>query len=216
METSIGLSFDPGQFTTGILNYKQQKKQLKYQKKLQKEMFRREDTAHQRAVADLRAAGLSPTLAAGAGASAGPVVQTQAPEIDLGSMAVKSDTSIDPVALLRMDKDFAKLDAEIDLLKTKRVEAEASTLDHKAGAFKKSVEAERTKYDTGIAKESGQETNPGPLLRTTRNIATTLNAAWRNQAKKIVSVDEVKKRGNERRDKLNKALMGTGYNPKNK
>lgn len=214
MAFDVGLGLDLGSLSSGIMNYKAQKKNLQYQKRLQREIFEREDNAHQRAVKDLRAAGLSPTLAAGAAAQAGAVVKTDAPSLDLGDNG-KMQANADALGLLTMRKNIEKVGLENELLKSKRVEADASTLDHKAGAYKKSVEAERTKYDTGIAKESGQETNPGPLLRTTRNIATTLNAAWRNQAKNVVSVDEVKKKGAERKEKLNKALMGTGYKPKN-
>ncbi len=65
---------------TNDLNYQLQNDELAYQKDLQKIMFAREDNAVQRRVADLKKAGLSPTLAAGSSAGAGSVVSTTAPQ----------------------------------------------------------------------------------------------------------------------------------------
>ena len=62
-------------------NYELQKKQFEYQKDLQQTMFQREDNATQRRTADLQAAGLSKTLAAGNAAQAGPVVKTDVPQM---------------------------------------------------------------------------------------------------------------------------------------
>lgn len=76
---TTGLGFISNAVTNG-LNYKLQKDNLAYQKDLQKIMFSREDNAVQRRVSDLRKAGLSPVLAAGSAASAGPVISTSAPQ----------------------------------------------------------------------------------------------------------------------------------------
>ncbi len=76
---TTGLGFISNAVTNG-LNFKLQKENLAYQKDLQKIMFAREDNAVQRRIADLKSAGLSPTLAAGSAASSGPVISTVAPQ----------------------------------------------------------------------------------------------------------------------------------------
>lgn len=56
-----------------------QKEKLKYDQQLQQQIFNREDTAYQRTIADMRAAGISPLAMQGTNA-AGEAIQTTAPQ----------------------------------------------------------------------------------------------------------------------------------------
>lgn len=64
-------------------NYDLSKEQFDYQKQLNELTMQREDTAFQRQVADLKAAGLSPLMVAGNGAAANPLQSSQAPQFDM-------------------------------------------------------------------------------------------------------------------------------------
>lgn len=115
------------QIKTNDLNYKLQKEQLDYQKNLQHIMFGREDNAVQRRVADLKAAGLSPTLAAGSAASAGPVVSTQAPQKESDLSAYLTLANIQTM-LAEQHKAQTEADIARQSLAQAKIQTQASAL----------------------------------------------------------------------------------------
>lgn len=80
----------------------------RYQKNLQQQIFQREDNAVQRRAADLEAAGLSKTLAAGSAASSGSVVSVDAPQFDAVS---KLSTAMQ---IRKQEADIANVNAQTE------------------------------------------------------------------------------------------------------
>ena len=117
-----------GSFGVGLLNYREQRKMNRWQKRAYKESLAREDTAVQRRAADLRAAGLSPVLAAGQGASTMPPISLNAPEMDVNpsELAAAAMTMMSQEAEISKTKEQEKLNAaQKKLVDAQRLEVNA-------------------------------------------------------------------------------------------
>lgn len=121
-----------------------------YQQKLQNEIFNREDNSIQRRVADLKAAGLSPVLAAGQGAGTGGIVNTRPPETDMQQKAAVA------MQMMLMEKDFAIKDQQIQNM-------QAMLGKIKADSFKSLQDGLIKAHDYKIYKETGTTSNKSGL-----------------------------------------------------
>jgi hypothetical protein len=94
-------------------NLKAQKEQQEYDRALTQTIFDREDNSVQRRVADMKAAGINPVLAAGAGAQAGQPVRSEAPQM---GRQESLQFSIGAMEMMKMKADVGRTNAERDFI----------------------------------------------------------------------------------------------------
>lgn len=185
----IGAIADVG---LGFMNYSQQKKNLAYQKDMQQQAWAREDNATQRRVEDLKAAGLSPTLAAGSAAQATAPIQTHAPQYSGASVQQKA---LDFLSQSQMRANIAQTQAQSALLDAQRkvIEHDYNTYAEIPGQTSKDVGIipllTRTFYDG--TKEFFKKVER--LKKTDPELATLFQGINTSKPASSVSLQEYKK-----------------------
>ena len=128
-------------------NYNWQRAVFGYNANLQNTMFSREDTAVQRRVADLKAAGLSPVLAAGQAANAGPVIHQDAPQRQRAQIP---DLLGAVMSLMKMKEDISNTVAQRSLIKAQEAQTISSTMNNLFNLDKTESEIKNKNIDTAI------------------------------------------------------------------
>lgn len=157
---------------TGLLNAYLQYDQQQYNQQLQHDIFAREDTSIARRVADLKASGLSPVLAAGQGAGTGGTVSVNAPQLDLREQQAMN--------LLKMEQDISATRAQEYLTSIQAyaagqmlpaqlssIEAQIKKMD--ADTYKTYQEAKKAKVEADNMVKTGTS-GQNPLSQIFRDI----------------------------------------------
>lgn len=189
----MGFSFDAGAalggglsaasgVAQGVLNYEAQMKNLRYQKDLQNQIFAREDSSMQRRVADLKAAGLSPVLAAGgSGAGAGSVVSTSAPRLEgLDQLDKAISGALATKQLELTNQTIDKTAEEKALIKKQQLKTDADAVAAAASARKADADTAYTAQktyqqlmDNKIQEATGLPSNPSTPAKVLRDLFGT-------------------------------------------
>ena len=112
----------------GGLNYANQAEQQRWERKMYKNALSREDSAVQRRVADLKAAGLSPVLAAGSGAQSMAPIKSQAPQFDGDPIGKGLQAMALQASLMQQKQNIEKTKQETDLIKMQKDRVMADTV----------------------------------------------------------------------------------------
>lgn len=188
-------------------NFQAQQRQYNYQKRLQSEIFSREDSAIMRRVADLQNAGLSPVLAAGSGAGSGAIASTRAPE-----KGFNPDVAIAVMNMIKMKEDISNTVAQRRLIESQADLAEIGSAI-KNWDLNKYVEWNLPSNASGLAKTIR---DLGSLLQGVPNI---LKGPVNELKDKVVPEGDrnpYKRKFEPQRDPIKDFFQNKGWLPKTK
>lgn len=170
-----------GALLGGYFNYKQQERANELNEALTRESWARDDTAVQRRVKDLIAAGLSPTLAAGSAASTTAPIRINPAQFDsnsvLQSLTLAGELEQQQKNIVHTQADTERVLAEKANAESQKAVNEATKLKVEADTANANLQreiAEQTKAD--VIKQAGEQTKASVLGNASKELDNTLKA----------------------------------------